>query len=151
MIAIGQKDSRGNLLVLGGWNADLYRTSVGTYMLQGRPADPILIKASEDAIKFYNALNKTKLGEDYVDKWFEPWYKKNKPSPVVFEMPSSSSPDKKHKITLDGGYLTCDCEGFKFRRTCSHVEVVRDFLRGLEREEKRATSDAIKRAITRPI
>lgn len=45
--------------------------------------------------------------------------------PRIFEMPSKSNPDKKHLITNLTSNYECDCDSYKYRRTCSHVEMLK--------------------------
>lgn len=44
------------------------------------------------------------------------------PIPVRYQMPSISQPGKTHSIVARDGKPACDCKGFLFRKTCSHIE-----------------------------
>lgn len=120
-LTIGKKDKRGNILVLGGSNANLFRTSSGTYVI-----DDITTETSSAAIEVYNGLNKSSLSLDYIEKYFEPWYQKNLANKKVFDAPSASSPGVSYTVTLDGlGNYKCNCTGWRFRNKCWHVDAVK--------------------------
>ncbi len=38
------------------------------------------------------------------------------------QFPSTSRPGAFNTVTVDGKKFRCDCSGFGFRRTCSHVK-----------------------------
>jgi len=42
------------------------------------------------------------------------------------EVVSNSNPNKKYIVTVYAdGQMSCDCKGFSFRKTCSHVEKIK--------------------------
>ena len=45
--------------------------------------------------------------------------------PVVAVVSSSSEPDKVYEVRSDGASWSCQCPGYRFRRTCRHIEAAR--------------------------
>lgn len=125
-LTIGKKDRRGNILVLGGTNADLFRTSSGTYSI-----DDITAETPSAAIEVYNGINKTSLALDHIEKYFEPWYQKNLANKKVFDVPSATTEGVSYTVTLDGlGDYKCTCPGWRFRNECWHVDAVKALSNG---------------------
>lgn len=51
----------------------------------------------------------------------------NKYGPVVAEVASSSDPRRSYQVRCkDGGVFSCTCAGFKFRRTCRHIDYCKE-------------------------
>jgi hypothetical protein len=44
------------------------------------------------------------------------------PSARVIEIPSKSDPGNVYKVKIDQGIASCECKGFTYRGTCSHVQ-----------------------------
>jgi hypothetical protein len=40
----------------------------------------------------------------------------------ILEVPSQSEPGHKHSVCIWGGCASCDCIGFRTRKSCSHVK-----------------------------
>lgn len=130
-VSIGDKDKKGNLLILGGRNADIWRTANNTYIV-----GETVIGEPETAIDSYNKLNGVNLDLDYTEKTFQPWYDKNRlgigkgGSRFITKVPSRTKVDKNYNVSYDqNGNLTCDCPGFTYRGECWHIEAVADLLR----------------------
>ena len=119
-------------LVLGGWKASIYKGEKEGYFLieyWGFPRNPKTFFSLESAIKEYNELNERNV--DWRDIGKVPTEKK-----VIDEyVPSFSDPSKKYHVVGTIDSLTCDCVGFGFRRTCSHVDAVKELINGRETEE----------------
>jgi len=44
---------------------------------------------------------------------------------VIAEVDSASNPGEKHKVRLSkNGLIYCDCEGYRWRSHCRHIDVV---------------------------
>ena len=136
ILKIGSKDSKGNILILGGHGADLFQSSTGEYFTRfnTESLEEIVCSSEEEAIKAYNTFNGTSLSLDYISKYFRPWYQKTHPKleEQYFEVPSSRDPTLKYKVQVhSNGDITCDprCPGFYFRHSCGHVNSVREFLK----------------------
>jgi hypothetical protein len=51
------------------------------------------------------------------------------------QVPSSSTPGKFYTITQgESGALYCTCPGFGYRRTCSHIDIMKELL-GVKEDE----------------
>lgn len=50
------------------------------------------------------------------------------PAARVIEVPSNSDPGTIYRVKVDAGIATCECKGFGYRGTCSHVRAVTDQL-----------------------
>lgn len=49
--------------------------------------------------------------------------------PMHFKIPSHSDPTKDYDVTVyPDGYMTCECDGFGWRRNCSHCDDVREAI-----------------------
>ncbi len=120
-VKVGQKDKAGNLLILGGYKCDLYKTTIGTYLCAGE-----YLGSPEEAIEAYNKVNNTKLQLDYIQRYFEPWYQEvsNK---TLMEFPSKSDPSRPpYKVRIDlEGSITCNCRGFLTHKHCWHTDAVK--------------------------
>lgn len=65
--------------------------------------------------------------------------------PVVAEVASSSNPKKSYQVRMKNGAWSCACAGWKFRRTCRHIDYCKE--NGIATPEKRdPLVDAIKDA-----
>ena len=132
MLKVGQteKNKQGRLLILGGHLADLYRAGEA-YEIDSEPV--IRCRNTVEAIEAYNLFNGTVLQTDYIEKWFEPWYKKTYPDAgkdYYIPVPSNTVEGKEYKVWVrTDGRIECSCAGFNFRKTCRHVEMTREFLK----------------------
>ena len=121
-VSIGVKDENGNLLILGGWKANLWRLRDGLFAVgEDRTV------AADYAIELYNFYNGSKLPVDYIQTVFEPWYEKQ--YIIVAKVPSRTNPRKSYNVTRSPeGELICDpkCRGFKFYGYCWHTEAVKE-------------------------
>ena len=119
-VSVGQKDEQGNLLILGGHRADLWRSKNGLYFIAGDA-----FANSEQAMELYNSLNETKLPLDYVWKGFQVWYEKQ--LVVVANVPSRTDPTRTYAVRRNpSGELTCECQGWMYRGYCWHTEAVKE-------------------------
>jgi SWI/SNF-related matrix-associated actin-dependent regulator of chromatin subfamily A-like protein 1 len=50
------------------------------------------------------------------------------PTTRVIEIPSKSEPDSVYRVTIDQGVPSCECKGFGYRGTCSHIRAAIDQL-----------------------
>ena len=50
------------------------------------------------------------------------------PAARVIEIPSNSDPGTVYRVKIDQGIATCECKGFGYRGTCSHVRAATDRL-----------------------
>ena len=129
---IGQKDSKGRILILGGRNASILKATNGLYLI-----GEDICASEENAVAAYNRLNSTQLQLDYITKYFQPWFnkeeeKRNKEK-LVIEVPSATDPTKKYRVEkLEDGSLFCECTGFRYRYSCWHVDAVKEMLEGKE-------------------
>lgn len=57
------------------------------------------------------------------------------PVPNRYQMPSLSQPGKTHSIVATEREVTCDCKGFYFRKTCSHIAGLRKAAERVNPEE----------------
>lgn len=122
-ISIGMKDEKGNLLILGGHKANLWRLSSGLYAVGGDKT-----VSSEQAIELYNLYNSTNLSPDYIWKVFEPWYEKQ--NVIVARVPSRTNPSVSYTVRRNlSGELTCECMGWVYRRECWHTEAVSELTK----------------------
>lgn len=39
-----------------------------------------------------------------------------------YKVPSKTKPDQDHLVIVSNGVASCDCKGYKYRRTCSHIK-----------------------------
>jgi len=129
-IHIGNKDRKGNLLILGGRNANIWRTPSGMYIVGVN-----VVPDAETAVDSYNKLNGVTWDLDHITKNFQPWYDKNKlgigegGTRFITKVPSRSS-NKEYNVSYDqNGNLMCDCPGFRFRGECWHTEAVAELLK----------------------
>lgn len=122
-ISIGHKDKGGNLLILGGHKANLWRLDSGLFSIAGeRIADP------EDAIMLYNQYNGTSIPLNYIRETFIPWYEKQ--FTIVANVPSRTS-NKTYTVRKGpSGELLCECPGFRFRHECWHIEATKELING---------------------
>jgi hypothetical protein len=132
-LRIGDRTSEGDVLVLGGHNANLYRKPFGTFILKARITDEEIPSITEkDAMESYNFFNTAKMDLDHVSKIFNPWYERTREvykEKVLMEVPSSRDPKKTYSVRqLEDGEIVCECEGFVFRHRCSHVELVKRLM-----------------------
>lgn len=129
MVRLGERDSRGNLLVLGGWKANLWRSPTNMYFIGGN-----LTKSPGRAIEYYNQLNNTNIGLKYIQENFEPYLAKLN-CEEVFDVPSNTTEGVIYKVRKHSdGSITCDCKGFMYRADCWHAQQVREYLK--ERREE---------------
>lgn len=49
-----------------------------------------------------------------------------KPNYVISEEVLSSKKDKTYEVSFDGKFWKCSCVGFGFRRSCSHINAVKE-------------------------
>lgn len=127
-VSVGQRDKGGNLLILGGHKANLWRLKSGLYSTGGETTP-----FGEEAVELYNGFNNTTLRSDYIRAVFNPWYANQ--FRVIAQIPSDSKPGVIYDIVrTPEGELLCDpkCEGFRFRHDCKHVQYVRQ----IEQEAK---------------
>lgn len=48
------------------------------------------------------------------------------------DLPSNSNPNIKYHVTVKfNGESTCTCKGFGYRHTCSHIDMIKEVLKGL--------------------
>ena len=66
-LQVGETDSQGRTLIVGGWKADLFATSEG-YEILGQQ-----IPSGIEALRVYNEQNHTQLKPEFFDKWLA-WY-----------------------------------------------------------------------------
>jgi len=121
-VAIGESNAEGHVFVLGGTNAGIWMLPGGTFSVGGAPK-----LTEEDAVQEYNLQNSTNLGLDHIRKYFIPWYKKQRQ--IVAVVPSRTTPGETYTITRgQNGELICDpkCTGFRYRRTCWHIEAIEE-------------------------
>ena len=116
-VSVGKRDKGGNLFILGGHMANLWRLKNGLYEVNGEK-----VASEEDAVELYNSYNGTTLRLDYVSAVFNPWYEKQ--FKVVAEVPSATSNAVYTIRRNPDGKLLCECKGFMFRGTCWHVEAI---------------------------
>jgi hypothetical protein len=141
-LTVGQKIKGGNLLILGGKTANLFRVYGDHYLLQSTKDGEVIIANGEAmAMEAYNYLNDCNWPLDHITTVFEPWYAKHFLNYTEEEFPveSQSHPGEFHKVTrLKDGSLVCDskCMGFQIRHHCYHTDFVRDFLKEQEGERK---------------
>jgi SWI/SNF-related matrix-associated actin-dependent regulator 1 of chromatin subfamily A len=50
------------------------------------------------------------------------------PTERVIEIPSSSDPSTVYRVSVDAGIASCECKGFQYRGTCSHIRTALDQL-----------------------
>jgi SWI/SNF-related matrix-associated actin-dependent regulator 1 of chromatin subfamily A len=50
------------------------------------------------------------------------------PTKRVIEIPSSSDPGTVYRVSIDAGVASCECKGFQYRGTCSHIRAALDEL-----------------------
>lgn len=122
---IGKRNKEGELLVLGGWQEDLYRTPAGKFRVGSE-----LLKTSEEGVTAYNRANETNLKTDYFEKYFKPWYKKKYGGKKVLTVESSSGKGTYDVVVDEYGTLTCTCPGFRYRGKCKHSDIVKALLKG---------------------
>ena len=120
--SVGSRDARGNLLILGGHQANLWQLANGLYSVAGNVTiDPV------QAAKLYNEYNGSSLREDYIGEVFAPWYAQQ--FAVVVNVPSSSNPNKTYAVKRGpGGALTCECPGYIYRHECWHIKAVEELI-----------------------
>ena len=119
-ISIGMKDEKGNLLILGGWKADLWRLSSGLYTVGNDTT-----ASMEQAMVLYNQYNNAKYQLDYIWKVFQLWYEKQ--FVIVANVPSRTNPNVTYAVRKSpDGKLSCECQGFMYRGECWHVEAVKE-------------------------
>lgn len=124
--------------MLGGGNAKLFRIYDNHYVLKStKDGDEISADSNQEAMEAYNYLNHTNWALDYIEKTFEPFYEKHFLiyTEETFPVESLSHPGDYHDVKrLRDGSLVCDakCMGFRIRHHCSHVDLVRDFLKEQE-------------------
>lgn len=124
-LTIGKKNKAGDTLVLGGWNADLFRSPSGIFKI----GNEVLI-GTGTAVDAYNRWNGTKLPDDYIERYFHPFMEKNFSGKKVLRVPSSSG-KASYDVTIDEyGDITCTCKGFEIRHKCRHSDAVRELLHG---------------------
>lgn len=127
-VSIGKKDKRGNLFVLGGHQANIWRLKDGLYSVAGEK-----VPSGQEAVELYNSHNGATLRTDYISAVFYPWYEKQ--FKVIASVPSDSRPGVTYEIVrTPDGELLCDprCEGFRYRHDCSHVR----HIKKMEQEAK---------------
>ncbi len=61
--------------------------------------------------------------------------------PGVYTVTSLSEPGTKHYLVASDGITACDCKGYTYRKSCCHVEALRNRL-GREAVVARRTSAA---------
>jgi hypothetical protein len=121
-LKVGDTDKKGSILVLGGQKVSLWKAKNNLYFI----GDTITISPTI-AVREYNKANNTKLEDSYIEKYFEPWYQKH--ARLLIDVPSRSENGKYYSIRKEvDGSLTCECPGFRFRKTCWHIEAVQELL-----------------------
>lgn len=125
-VVVGSTDKFGNLLILGGTKANLWKKSNGLYEV-GLNQTAFAMEAT----KLYNLYNNTTLREDYISTVFYPWYEKQ--FRIIAEVPSDSVPGLTYKIRrAPDGKILCECTGFRIRGSCKHA----DYIKAVEQEAK---------------
>lgn len=61
--------------------------------------------------------------EEAHKRWIDP-YEVRVEAKKTFKIISDSGSE--HTVTLENGVYSCDCKGFMFRRSCSHVEKAKE-------------------------
>ena len=123
---IGEKDKKGNTLILGGWKADLFLTKEGLYFIDNQ-----VTKEEEMALDLYNGLNNTSLKA--LPKLPTP----NEPAlPEGIKLPntkgrilgifeSESNPGAYHFVIESlSGNIHCTCFGFRSPNSCWHYNSI---------------------------
>lgn len=134
ILPIGKKDKLGNLMILGGREVDIVRTTSGRYLVGLN-----VYLGEEEAVQAYNSLNGTRLQLDYISTYFQPWFEKQilktSKNRFIVSVESKSDPDKSYDVHYDqNGNLICECPGFRYRGSCWHTEAVKEML---EEQEKK--------------
>ncbi|MEM3426792.1 MAG: hypothetical protein QW212_00830 [Nitrososphaerales archaeon] len=133
---LGDKDSRGNILLCGGLAADVWLKPDGTYFLKMEDnGEEIPAPTYEDALSMYNELNGTKIASFPTLEWI---YKVRRRlalqsvetrlpagAQIIAEYPGVTDPVP-HLVYRTGNTIRCTCKGFLYRGTCRHVQGVSD-------------------------
>ena len=121
---IGSKDKEGNILILGGWKADLYYTPDGLFKL-----DEHYGVTEEEGVYLYNQSNGTTLKSlPYIPPLIPPPKSIKLPftkGKVLGIFESGSNPGTYHHVLehLDKS-ITCTCFGFRSPDNCWHYRAI---------------------------
>ena len=130
---IGDIDSQGNTLLLGGWKANLYQTPTSSLLIRlvGGGSEGILFKEEGKALILYNELNGTnlkaiprlpKLEKDEISIGL-PFLPPG--SRVLGKFESFSEKGKFHYvIETEEKSVYCTCFGFRSPDKCWHYRMI---------------------------
>ena len=139
---IGDRDNQSNTLQLGGWIADVWATTTGDFLLRIAGEPDIIAEDEAEALAYYNELNGTKLKElpliphellkrlrarkegDSTFRPENPYYPKG--AIPVTHFSSQTSPGTYHYVYKYNDELRCTCPGFGYRKTCRHIQEVKE-------------------------
>ncbi len=128
-IQIGNQDELGNILILGGWKANLYQTPKGTFRLvEVKAGDCHIAGSEEEALRLYNQFNNTYLTSIPIpqlkEEGVELPFTKGK---ILGKFESSSQPGTFHYIIQPPkGEIYCTCFGFRAPNKCWHYRLIMD-------------------------
>ena len=123
-IIIGDKDKKGNTLILGGRNSDLYLTPEGYYLIEG-----IYSGEESEALRLYNEYNGTSLTSlpklPTKPKELEGISLPFTTGRILGVFESNSNPGTYHYVILSlKGNITCTCFGFRSPDNCWHYRSI---------------------------
>jgi len=129
---LGDKDSRGNILLLGGLAADAWLKPDGTYFLKMEDnGEEIPAPTYEDAISMYNELNNTKIEQFPTLEWIYRVRRRLAMQSAETYLPSGAQIIAEYQGVTDpgihyvyrlGNTIRCTCKGFLYRGTCRHIK-----------------------------
>ena len=130
---IGDIDSQGNTLLLGGWKADFYQTPTNSFLIRlvGGGSEDTLFKEEGKALTLYNELNGTNLqGVPRLPKLERDEISIGLPilppgSRILGKFESFSEKGKFHYvIETEEKSVYCTCTGFGVHHHCWHHTMI---------------------------
>ena len=141
-LTVGDLDTEGNMLFLGGWNANILLTPEDKYVVISTRVEgikPFYTDSDEKALEAWNWMNgmDSKPGElrKIIESIRRHKEKDQSTKEIVFSNPSyrvmgrfssESKPGIVYEVRENkSGSLYCTCPGYSYRRTCRHVDLVK--------------------------